>query len=210
MWGFRSGFFKTRSTLPCCFRRQSSPSFFITGFPASLHRQPILDPFTALWHLLCSVPVPALPFFCFLFCCYCIFCCCFCFLVILCVCSLLVFTMSYPRGETLFLTLFLIFLLVLLLSVAMVVLSGFSFAVVVISFFISKTFQSFHATITCFSSATTSGESHAAFLAEDEACSFVFLFWFGICLCNALYCAHVVRWALLQRYSEKHSQPLCK
>jgi hypothetical protein len=116
-------------------------------------------------------------------------------LYFLCVCSLLVFTMYYLRGETSFLALFWFFLLVLLLSVAMVVLSGFSFADVVISFSNSKTFQSFHAAITCLSYSATSGEGRAAFLAKDEACSFVVLFWFGICLCNALYCAHVVRWA---------------
>jgi hypothetical protein len=90
LWGLRSSFFKTGSILPCLFRRQSSPPFFITGFPASLLRQP-----------LCSSPAPALPrpcrcfgvflllcgsfvlsiVFCFLFCCYCIFCCFFYFLV---------------------------------------------------------------------------------------------------------------------------------
>jgi hypothetical protein len=49
-----------------------------------------------------------------------------------CVCSLLVFSMYYLRGETSFLALFWFFLLVLLLSVAMVVLSGLSFADVVL------------------------------------------------------------------------------
>jgi hypothetical protein len=71
------------------------------------------------------------------------------------------------------------------------------------SFSNSKTFQSFHAAITCLSYSATSGEGRAAFLAEDEACSFVVLFWFGICLCNALYCAHVVRWAASPKVFEE-------
>jgi hypothetical protein len=77
----------------------------------------------------------------------------------------------------------------------MVVLSGFSFAVVVISLSNSKTCLSFHAAIKCLSFAATSGDGRAEDEDEDEVCYFVFLFWFGICLCSALYCAHVVQWA---------------
>jgi hypothetical protein len=94
------------------------------------------------------------------------------------------------------------YFLVLLLSIAMVVLSWFSFAVVVIS---SSNNKIFHAAIKCLSSAATFGEGHAASQVV-EVCSFVFLFWFGYYLCSALFCVHVVDGLLLRRHSEKHSQ----
>jgi hypothetical protein len=64
------------------------------------------------------------------------------------------------------------YFLVLLLSVAMVVLSRFSYVVVVIS---SSNSKIFHATIKCLSSVATFGEGHGASQAV-EICSFVFLF----------------------------------
>jgi hypothetical protein len=102
-----------------------------------------------------------------------------------------------------FLFVFSLYFLVLLLSVATVVLSRFSFAIVVIS---SSNSKIFHAAIKYLSSAITFGEGHAASQAV-EVCSFVFLFWFSYCLCSALFSVHVVDGPLLQRHLEKHSQP---
>jgi hypothetical protein len=76
----------------------------------------------------------------------------------------------------------------------MVVLSWFSFSVVVISLSNSKTFQSFHAEILYLSYVTTYGEGCADVEDEDEDCSVVFLYLVLICLCSALYCVHIVRW----------------
>jgi hypothetical protein len=84
------------------------------------------------------------------------------------------------------------FLLILLISVATVVLSWFSFPVVVVSLTNSKTFQSLHAEITYRSYLATYSEGCAD--DESEDCSFIFLFLFIIRLCSALYCVHVVRW----------------
>jgi hypothetical protein len=84
-----------------------------------------------------------------------------------------------------------------------VVLSRFSFAVVVIS---SSNSKIFHAAIKDLSSVATFGEGHAT--SQDvKVCSFVFLFWFGCCLCSALFSVHVVDEPLLRRHPEKHSQP---
>jgi hypothetical protein len=66
--------------------------------------------------------------------------------------------------------------LVLLLSVAMVVLSWFSFAVVVIG---SSNSNIFHAAIKCLSSAANFGEGHAASQVVD-VCSFLFQFLFSV------------------------------
>jgi hypothetical protein len=99
--------------------------------------------------------------------------CCFAFVGVLCV-------------------LFRNFLLILLISVATVVLSWFSFSVVVVSLTNSKTFQSLHAEITYRSYLATYSEGCAD--DESEDCSFIFLFLFVIRLCSALFCVHVVRW----------------
>jgi hypothetical protein len=66
--------------------------------------------------------------------------------------------------------------LVLLLSVAMVVLSWFSFADVVIG---SSNSNIFHAAIKCLSSTATFGEGHAASQAVD-VCSLIFQFLFAV------------------------------
>jgi hypothetical protein len=99
--------------------------------------------------------------------------CCFAFVGVLCV-------------------LFRNFLLILLISVATVVLSWFSFPVVVVSLTNSKTFQSLHAEITYRSYLATYSEGCAD--DESEDCSFIFFFLFVIRLCSALFSVHVVRW----------------
>jgi hypothetical protein len=94
---------------------------------------------------------------------------------------------------------------VLLLSVPLVVLIRFFFAVMVIS---SSNSKIFHAAIKCLSSAATFGEGLAAPQAQAVLdCYFVFLFSFVICLCSTLFCVHVVDGPLFRRLTEKHSQP---
>jgi hypothetical protein len=134
---------------------------------------------------------PPLPVFWGVFVALWVFCFIYCFLLFVLLLLYLLLLLLFPCIFCVFY--FGSFFLSCCCSVAMVVLSGFSFAVVVISLSSSKTCLSFHAAIKCLSSAATSGEGRAE--DEDEVCSFVFLFWFGICLCSALYCAHVVRWA---------------
>jgi len=89
-----------------------------------------------------------------------------------------------------YLSVFYVVFLVLLLSIAMVVLGWFSFAVVVIS---SANSKIFHAVIKCLSSAATFGVGHAASQAV-VVCSFVFLFSFSVLLyfCFRLVIAFVV------------------
>ena len=98
--------------------------------------------------------------------------------------------MYYFGVETLFLALFRFFMiLVLLLFVALVLLKGLSFAIVVISLANSKIL---HAAIMCLSFAATSSKDFAT----DQDYSLVFIFPFVICLnCSTLYCVpYVVQW----------------